>query len=77
MSYFIIVMLNVMFSDCYAECHNAESRYAEFRYVECHYAECCYAEYNFTECRYGECRGATPSTHIKYRQHNHTYKDFT
>jgi len=41
-------MLNVVFSYCYAKCHNAECRYAEYHYAECHYAE----------CHDAECRGA-------------------
>jgi hypothetical protein len=51
-------MLNVVFSYCYAECHNAECRYAECHYAQCRYAECRYAECRYAECRYAECRGA-------------------
>jgi hypothetical protein len=38
-----VIMLNVAFNYCYAECH----------YAECHNAEC-----HDAECRNGECRGA-------------------
>jgi len=48
MSYFLIVMLNVVFSYCYAECC----------YAECRYVECLYAEYRYAECRYAECHDA-------------------
>jgi hypothetical protein len=34
-----LILLNVVFSYCYAECH-----YAECNYVECHHAECRDAE---------------------------------
>ncbi len=48
-----VIVLNVAFIYCFAECH-----YAECRYAECHYAECRYAECRYAECRYAECRGA-------------------
>ncbi len=41
-----VIMLNVAFSYCYAEC----------RYDECHYDERCYDECRYDECRYAECR---------------------
>ncbi len=48
-----VIMLDVTFSYCYAECHNALCHYAEGRHDVCHDAECLYAE-----CLYAECRGA-------------------
>ncbi len=48
----IVIMPNVTFIYCYAECHYAECHYAKY-----HYAECCYAK-----CRYAECRGAVVNT---------------
>jgi hypothetical protein len=39
-----VIVLNVTFCYCYAECR---------------YAECCNAEYRYAECRCAECRGAT------------------
>jgi hypothetical protein len=43
-----VVMLNVVFSYCYAEC----------RYAECRGAYCCHAECRYAKCRYAERRGA-------------------
>jgi hypothetical protein len=56
-----VVMLNDVFSYCYAECHYAECPYAECRYDACRYAE----------CRYDEC-GATSQTFETHLQ-NFTY----
>ncbi len=44
----------------YADCHNAESPYAEIYYAECHYAAYQVAKCHFAESHYTECCGTVP-----------------
>ncbi len=58
-----VKMPSVAFSYCYAECHYAGCRCADYNNAECHYTECHkaerhYAECGYTECRYAECHYA-------------------